>query len=280
MRATRPYIPRITLVFDFDKTLASSTIDVILEQFGLARSDWDRDFVGALGGGWDDIIKRGQALIDAGQAVGRPLTLELLREAATSVRPYNEVLDMPDRLRAAARTIHEPTEVEFIILSSGYAEVIEPTEVARRFDRVFASGFMFRDDQAVCVKRIIDHPEKALYLDAIGKSEDISGANAPRMAGRPIDEHDRHVLFDQMVYVGDGASDLQAFGFLEGEGGIALAIAKDGKWEYTDQQLASQRVENVAEPDYAENAELFQSLRHAVEACAARIALRSLGQGE
>ena len=280
MPSTRPYIPRLTLVFDFDKTLAGSTIDAIVAQFDMERAEWEERFVDPLGGDWDDIIKRGQALIDAGRAIGRPLTLDLLHAAAEQVPHFDGVLEMPHKLREAAREIHEPAEVEFIVLSSGYAEVIQPTEIAQKFDRVFASGFHFEDGEAVCIKRIIDHPEKALYLDAIGKSADIGGANAPWMAGRPLDEHERHVLFDQMVYVGDGASDLQAFGFLEGEGGIALAIAKDAEWEHGDQQLPSQRVENVARPDYSEGSELLDSLRHAVKACAARVALRALSRGE
>ena len=281
MPATRPYIPRIALAFDFDRTLAADSIDAVLAVYGVERAAWESDVAAPLGEGWDDIVRRGQALIELGRARGRPLDLDVLGEAARGLRLYDGVLEMPDRLRAVARAIHEPTEVEFVVLSSGYAEIIGATRIEAAFDRTLASTFHFDGEgRAVCVKRVVTHPEKALYLEAIGKGTDVGGANAPLAAGRDVDEHDRHVPFDQMIYVGDGASDLQAFGFLEGAGGLAVAIDKDEVFDDADLQLRSQRVEDLAPPDYSEGGELIEALSHAVRACASRVALRALGRGE
>lgn len=281
MPATRPYIPRIALAFDFDRTLATDSIDAVLKVYGVDRATWDRKHDGALGEGWDDIIRRGQALIDLGQAEGRPLTLALIEEAASDIRLYDGVLEMPGRLRAVAREIHPEIEVEFNVLSSGYAEIITATDIAQAFDRVFASTFAFAEDgRARCIKRIIGHPAKALYLEAIGKGVEVGGANAPKSPGRDLDEHDRHVPFDQMIYVGDGASDLQAFGFMRANGGLAIAIDKDAEFDSEAAQTRSQRVDNLAPPSYAPGGELLASLEHAVRACASRVALRALGVGE
>jgi phosphoglycolate phosphatase-like HAD superfamily hydrolase len=281
MPATRPYIPRVLIAFDFDRTLGTESIDAILTLYDVDRATWNRDYDGALGEGWDDIIRRGQALIDLGTARAKPLGLELLREGAGRVRLYDGVLDMPDRLRAVAREIDPAIELEFVVLSSGYAEVIAATEIARVFDRILASTFHFdQEGRARCVKRIISHPQKALYLEALGKGVELGGANAPKSPGRDVDEHERHLPFDQMIYVGDGASDLQAFGFMRANGGLALAIDKDARFDSADAQTRSQRVDNLAPPDYRKGGELLTSLEHAVRACAARIALRALGRGE
>ena len=281
MPATRPFIPRVLIAFDFDRTLATDTITAILELYGMGREEWDREFDGQLGDGWDDIIRRGQALIELGNARGEPLTRERMQQAAEGVRLYDGVLDMPDHLRRIAREIHPEIEVEFVVLSSGYAEIINATEVARVFDRTFASGFHFDGDgRAVCIKRIIGHPEKALHLEALGKTNSIDGANAPRAAKRDVDEHDRYVPFDQMIYLGDGASDLPAFAFMKSSGGQAIAIDKNQVFDSADEQTRSQRVDNLAPPDYSAGGELLISLEHAVRACASRIALRALGRGE
>ena len=153
--------------------------------------------------------------------------------------------------------------------------------MAGRFDHTVASGFHFdAEGRAVCVKRIIDHPEKALYLDAIGRGADIEGTNAPTDAGREQDEHEFHVPFDQMIYVGDGASDLQAFGFMNDSGGLAIAVDKDRVFDSAEKQTPGQRVDNLAPPSFAPGSELLASLEHAVRACASRVALRKLGQDE
>ena len=281
MPATRPYIPRILLAFDFDRTLAADSIDAVLALYGVPRARWEREFEEPLGHGWDAITRRGQALIDLGRAQGRPLGQGVLREAGEDLRLFDGAATLPARLGAVAREIHDAIRLELVVLSSGYAEIIAATEVARAFDRVLASAFHFdAQGRAVCVKRAVSHPEKALYLEALGKGVAVDGANAPEAAGRDVDEHERHVLFDQMVYAGDGASDLQAFGFLTAAGGLAVAIAKDGRFEDADVQRTDQRVDDLAPSDFSDGGETFEALSHAVRACAGRIALRALGKGE
>ena len=283
MPATHPFIPRILLAFDFDRTLATDSIDAVCEEYGISREEWTERFEEALGEDWDEITRRGQALIDLGRAMDRPLTDAILRDAAQRIRLYDEVLEMPGRLRAAAGEVLEGIELEFVVLSSGYAKIIEGTRIVDVFDRVLASAFHNEDDEggtAVCVKRVVAHPQKALYLEALGKGVGIEGSNAPERAGDPVDEHDMHCPFDQMIYLGDGASDLQAFGFLNENAGLTIAIGRNDDFGGSAEQVAAQRVDDLAAPTYAEGSELLDALRHAVRACAHRIALRKMSRGE
>ena len=281
MPATRPFLPRVLLVFDFDGTLASDTTDALLDVYGVGREEWTRDFEQPLGDGWDEIIRRGEALIALGRACGEPLSMDVIRRAAERVQPFEDVLEMPGRLAGVAREVREDVELDCMILSSGFAEIIKATPVAGAFGEIFASTFHFDEEgRAVCVKRIVGHAEKSMYLEAIGKGVGVGGANEPEEAGREVDEHDRRVLFDQMVYVGDGASDLHAFGFMLTNGGIGIAIDKDERFDHAAKQRRDQRVDNLARPGYAPGSELMRSLEHAVRAAAERVALRALGQGE
>ena len=86
MPATRPYLPRILIAFDFDRTLATDSVDAVLEVYGADRDVWEREHFEPLGEGWDVIIRRGQGLIELGRARGEPLTLDHLRRAAGRVR--------------------------------------------------------------------------------------------------------------------------------------------------------------------------------------------------
>ena len=70
MAATRPYLPYVLLVFDFDSTLGTDSIDATLDVHGMERAEYERDFVEPLGGGWEARIRRGQALIELGQKQG------------------------------------------------------------------------------------------------------------------------------------------------------------------------------------------------------------------
>lgn len=281
MPATRPFLPHILLAFDFDGTLGPDSLDMLLSLYGTTRSDWERDVVAPLGDNWDSIIRRGQALIELGRAQGRPLTRELLGEAGRRLDPFPGVLEMPDRLRALACDIHPEIDLRFVVLSSGYAEMIAESAVAGAFDRILASAFHFDEaGHAVCVKRIVSHPEKVLYLEALAKDVGVGGQNAPHAAGWDVPESERFVPYDQMVYVGDGASDLQAFGFVQERGGLALAVQKGRDFDHAEEQQPGQRMDDFAPPDYGTDGELLQALEHAVRACGARIAIRALARGE
>ena len=277
MQVTRPHIPRILLAFDFDRTLAGDSVDAICGAYGVPRDDWERDYEAALGENWDDIVRRGQALIHLGRDRGRPLSKEVCAEAAERIELFPGVLEMPDRLRAAAADVADGIELEFVVLSSGYDELISRTAIAGAFDRILASGFESDADGVLyCVKRIVDHPGKALYLEALGKGAEVGGSNAPERAGDPVDPDDMHCPFDQMIYLGDGASDLQAFGFLNRAGGQTIAIAAEGAFD-PGTLTHDQRVDAAPPPDYRAGEPLMEALEHAVRACAHRIALRRIG---
>ena len=102
MPDTRPYIPRILTAFDFDRTLATDSVDAVLSLYGMERDAWEREFEEPLGDGWDDIVRRGQALIDLGHTRGDPLTADKLREAGERVRLYDGALDLSAALKVLA----------------------------------------------------------------------------------------------------------------------------------------------------------------------------------
>ena len=281
MTATNPYIPRIGVLMDFDRTLASDTIDALCAEWDISREEWEERYNEPLGKGWDDILKRSWALIQCGRDRGRPLSLDFFEAAAGHLDIYRDAADLPERLKRAARDVHDDVEVETIILSSGYAEMIKHTSVAKTFDRLWAGTFYFRGDgEAIAAKRIISHGQKARYLEAYAKGLDLDAANEPETDSTDLSPDDMHVPLDQMIYVGDGLSDLKAFRFVTGSGGLAIAVDEDHSFAHEDSQTAQQRVENLAPPDYDEGGEMLESLKLAVTSAAARVAIRARGRGE
>lgn len=286
MPATHPYIPRIAFIFDFDKTLASDTIDGMCAVWGLSREEWEERFHDPLGDNWDGILKRGLACIHAGRELGQPLTRDFFDRAARELTLYDGVRELPGRLREAASELLPDAEVEMVVLSSGYIEMIERTDVDQLFDKTWAGGFHFDENgEAVWMKRLLGHPEKARYIEAYAKGLDLDTANEPRVDDPGFSEMDMRVPFDQLAYIGDGLSDLEAFGFVTNHGGLAIAIDKSaqsgsGDFDYSDQQTTDERVDNLASPDFSEGTPLLESLCNAARSAASRAAIRKFSEGE
>ncbi len=281
MPATHPYIPRVAFIFDFDSTLACDTIDAMCAAWGMDRENWEERYNSNMGDNWDGILKRGMSLIECGKDRDEPLTREFFGRAADRIDIFEGVEHLPARLSEAARNVLPEIELELVVLSSGYIEMIERTVVEDLFDKTWAGGFHFdAEDRAIGMKRIIGHPEKARYLEAYAKGLDLDHANEPRVDDPDFAEHDMHVPFDQLIYVGDGLSDLEAFAFVANRGGIAIAIDESAKFDHSDQQTSDERVDNLAAPDYSEGSELLECLLHAARGAASRAAIRRFGKGE
>jgi hypothetical protein len=58
---------------------------------------------------------------------------------------------------------------------------------------------------------IVTHPEKVRYILAVCKGLDPTGPNAPAHVYQDMPDEKWHVPLDQVVYVGDGSSDMAAF---------------------------------------------------------------------
>ena len=282
MPATHPYTPRVSVLFDFDRTLATDTIDGLCATWGIGREEWERRYSDPLGDHWDGILKRGHALITCGQDRSEPLSDAFFDKAMQTIRLYDGVADLREKLESEAREILKEVTLELVILSSGFVEVIERTELKHLFDKIWAGGFHSDREtgEVIAVKRIIGHPEKALYIESHAKGLNLDRANSPQTEAPGYDPQDMHVPFDQMIYVGDGTSDLSSFEFLGQHGGLAIAVSKGEEFSEAAEQTAGERVENLAPPDYSPAGEMLESLCHAVRSAASRAALRKLGSGE
>lgn len=106
------------------------------------------------------------------------------------------------------------------------------------------------------------------------------GANGPEDIWTPIPREDWHIPLDQFIYIGDGNSDLQIFGYLYRIRGIGIGVTfeKDTtKWPACDDMHSARAVENVAYANYEKGSELFKSLELSIASICNRINLRKFG---
>lgn len=182
-------------------------------------------------------------------------------------------------MRARARALRG-RRGELYILSSGFTDIIKATPLAPLFHDIWGSAFHFDDGGSIDgVKRAIISIEKARYLTALATGVGVGGANEPTGVDQDVPEHEWHVPLDQMLYVGDGASNLPAFDLVERHGGLAVGVLhaeQPGDWKAARHMHARARVENLAPAEFEEGAPMRRILTLAVEILGKRIALRRL----
>lgn len=282
-KATRGFHDRIIVAFDFDQTLAPGTVEALVERLGMDPQAWDRDYLKPLvKDGWDEIIAHGPALLRAAEECQRPITCDLVREIGRELPVYDGVEETLRTISEVGKEQSGGADVELYVLSCGFEEIMCETKLARVFEDMWGSAFHWSEDgKLLGVKRTVIHSEKARYLMALAKGLDMTGANEPQdvHVEKPIEEW--HAPYDQMIYVGDGISDIAAFNLMHDNGGIAIGVnqSEDGEaWAAADHIFEGARVDNVAAPAFAPDGELHRSLLLSVECVAKRVALRRLAK--
>jgi hypothetical protein len=133
------------------------------------------------------------------------------------------------------------------------------------------------------LKKIVTHTEKTRYLFQLAKGIEHQQDDGQTFVYRDVPAEELHVPLTQVIYIGDGASDIPCFSLMNQEQGTAIGLYKDGKptdWGRELRITQSQRVANLAPVDYSENSELMRSLTLAVESISKQISLQQLSVGE
>src|SRR5215510_11072467 len=146
-------------------------------------------------------------------------------------------------------------QLRHYLISSGLSEIVEGTSIYKRFHNVFASEYWFEAYDLPYPKRVITDTGKTQYLFRINKGvEDL---------GRSINQHMpealRPIPFANMIYFGDGDTDVPSMAVMRKNGGHAVAVYPPGKSKAKCLDLfRAGRCDFFAAADYRSGSDLFR----------------------
>ena len=268
----RKYIP-MAIVYDFDGTLAPDNVQErqFIPDIGMKTEDFWAEV--------DRIAKKEQAdriliymylMLEKARAAKVPVALKDFKEKGHSVTFFEGVKEWFDRINQFGRK--EGLCIEHYILSSGNAEIIEGTDIACKFKKIYASRFLF-DENGVAVwpSQAVNYTTKTQYLFRINKGAlDLSDDSE---INRFVEQHKRPMPFENMVYIGDGATDVPCFRLVKDQGGLSIAVFRPHKKNAQNkaQQLFQDgRVHNVVSANYQEQKDLDRLVKAYIRIVAAR----------
>ncbi len=272
----------IAIVFDFDDTLAPDSTSGFLEHIGVDTADfWANHVDPLLSDGWDPVPAYLYAMIELSRSQKHGLiTQPLLANWGQSLPLHAGVTSLFARLRNQVREIQPQVQLEFYLISSGIGDVVRHTTIASEFTQIWASEFIFDANGGIeFPRRVVSFTDKTRYLFHVQKG--IIGSafeSQPFEVNRKVPEDRLRVPFDQMIFVGDGYTDVPCFSLVRQAGGIAFGVwdpkhrdKRSRAWGF----IEDGRVNNLNQARYDENAELYQWLEEAVTSLAKRIAVKA-----
>jgi hypothetical protein len=145
-----------------------------------------------------------------------------LRKLAANIIYYPGVESWFDRINEYVATQSDGrVQVRHYIISAGLSEILEGISIKSKFERIYASQYYFNHHEAACFPTVvINDTSKTQYLFRINKGREQSGESINEF----MPEAERPIPFSNMLYIGDGLTDVPCMTVVKNYGGFAIAV--------------------------------------------------------
>lgn len=257
--------PILAICYDFDKTLSPDDMQAqgYIQSVGYEVADfWEETNKLATQNDMDQnlaymymmaIKSRGKLLFNK----------KTLYEDGSRVKLFKGVDTWFDRITEYGKK--QGVIVEHYIISSGLKEMIEGTQVADKFKKIFASSFLYDSDGlAVWPAQVVNYTNKTQFLFRIEKGVlDVNdqGVNSY------YEPNEYRVPFRNMVYIGDSDTDIPCMKLVNINGGHSIGVYNSQTQDKSKvfRMLEENRIKYFAPADYSAGSKLERLVQNIID---------------
>ncbi len=259
----------VALIYDFDGTLSPGNMQErnFIPAIGMDKRDfWSEVASISKEHQADNILVYMKLMLDKARAAKVPVRKKDFKDYGKNLSFFEGILPYSSGEREEDGWFERINKygsesgikVEHYIVSSGIREMIEGTILSKKFKAIYASSFFYdHNGVAVWPALAINFTTKTQFLFRINKgSLDISDN---KTINKFIPEEDRTIPFSNMIYIGDGDTDIPCFRLVKDRGGHSIAVYKPntrGAKNKTEKLMDEGRVNFIARADYRNSSKI------------------------
>lgn len=256
-------LPIVAIMYDFDRTLCTKDMQdySFIPSLGMTESEFWQ-YSNSLGQRehMDSILAYMYAMVKISKDKNIPLLRQNLVDMGKNVELFKGVEGWFDRITEFGRL--SGMQIEHYVISSGMKEIIEGTPISKCFKSIFACEFLYDENgNGVWPKTDVNYTNKTQFVYRINKGVlDVANDND---LNRSMPDDSKRVPFCNMIYIGDGLSDVPCMKMMKAYGGYSIAVYqnKDSKVE---DLLKKGRVDYIYPADYSENTGLDITVKNII----------------
>lgn len=249
----------IALIYDFDGTLAPGNMQEydFIPAVGKSNKEfWAESNSLAEEQDADQILTYMARMLQEAKSKGLSLRREAFQESGRHVKLFKGVKEWFPRINAygadrGVRVLH-------YINSSGQTEIIEGTEIAHEFRKIYACKFLYDIDGIAYWPAVaVNYTNKTQFIFKINKG--VESIFDSKLVNRYIPEKERPIPFKHMIYVGDGTTDIPCMRLVKNYGGHSIAVYNPEQKNARKEMAAlihDNRVSHVCPADYSEGSDM------------------------
>lgn len=262
----------IALLYDFDKTLTDKDQQEysFIPSLGMTPQEfWGEADRLAKDSNMDSILAYMYLMIKEAKKKNVPITREAFQKLGSEVELLPGVIDWFEKINQYGESIG--VNVEHYILSSGNKEIMEGTPIAKYFKRIYACEFHYNTNgNADFPSHVVNYTTKTQFIFRISKGAldlyDDSVVNSY------MSVTERSVPYSNMIYIGDGLTDVPCMKLIRERGGESIALYHKDK-QRVQKLLLERRVSFCCEANYEEGKELDTTIKQVMKKMAIQDAL-------
>jgi 2-hydroxy-3-keto-5-methylthiopentenyl-1-phosphate phosphatase len=255
----------IAIVYDFDGTLSPQPMQeyTVLPKIGVKPKQF-----------WREVSNESRETVSEAMLVYMRLLLQKAENVSTHIgrndlkRMGRAIKYFPGVKRWFARINNfvkkegkGRIKIKHYIVSAGLREILEGTSIKKQFTRIYASEYHFNHhDVATFPKLLITDTAKTQYLFRINKGKEDLAENI----NDHMPESLRPIPFSNMIYIGDGITDVPSMAVTKSNGGNTIAVYKKNSRKgksVCKKLLGVGRVHFVAQANYSPESHLEKRVK-------------------
>ena len=247
-----PKRPLVALMYDFDKTLSPRDMQEysFIPALNMEASDfWDKCAVLTKKHNMDQILSYMFVMLQEAEKSGMYLNKNEFRNLGKAVQLFDGVETWFKRINDYGESIG--LQVEHYILSSGLKEIIEATKIAKEFKKIYASEYCYNEyEEPIWPAMAVNYTSKTQFLFRINKG--VLEVTENDELNASMAEENKRISFKNMIYIGDGFTDVPCMKLVKSNGGHSIAVYQNNAKEVANNMILNNRVDFVLPTDYTE----------------------------
>jgi len=266
--------PIVAIIYDFDNTLSTKDMQefTFIPSLGITADEfWSMCDETSHKFNMDHILAYMYLMATMSKAKGLRLTRETLGEMGKGVKFFEGVKSWFKRINSYGEELG--LEVRHYIISCGLKPMIEGCDIAHEFYNIFACDYVYNDNgEPIWPAVAINYTSKTQFLYRINKGVEDVGEHKKLNMYMPRDS--RVVPFENMIYVGDGLTDVPSMKLARQRGGYAIGVYR--KPEDASYLVNEERVDFYVKSDYRDGSDMDLAMRAILDKIRAQSRIQEL----
>jgi hypothetical protein len=270
---------KVAIMYDFDDTLAPGNMQeyAFIPNLEIDAGEfWEHCAVLAKEHNMDSVLAYMYMMVNLAKQKNLKITKSEFYKQGEIITFFNGVETWFERINEYGKSLG--LEVEHYVISCGLKEIIEGTKIAKEFKRIFACGFAYDENETpFWPNHAINYTSKTQYIYRIRKQQ-LDNLYDSYELNEYINDRSLLIPHSNMIYVGDGETDVPCMKIVKNEGGHSISVYnpnKEKKMKIANKLYHDNRVNFIAPADYSENSKMEKIVKSILDQVAIKNTLDS-----